>query len=184
MAVATTAELAHYLGGWNYTGVQEIDAQMILDGTQSDLERHLNRPLQMRRVQEYVDTDFRGYAYLRVTPIQALHGVYTVTPDGERGELITNLSDRAFKRGRNYLWLGPRGRVLVDYTGGVNADLDPGVKLAIMRVAGREFMYQHGEAMVVENGDARRPPDPATQARGWTEEELAKFDRLRRRVVR
>lgn len=184
MAVVTTRELSNYMSGWRYTTVQEIDAQAILDGVQSELELYLNRPLQMRRLVEDVTTDFRGYAYLKVTPITAVHGLYRTDREGQQGELITSLPSNFFRRGANYLITGSaNSRLIVDYTGGVNADINPGVKLAIKRVAAREFAYKHDDAVTLDNTEGRPSEDPTPVPKGWTDEELKKFDRLRRRVI-
>ena len=184
MAVVTTRELSNYMSGWRYTGVQELDAQSILDGVQSELELYLNRPLQMRRTIEDVTTDYRGYAYMKVTPITAVHGVYETDRDGLQSDLITTLPSNFFRRGANYLVTGRANcRIVVDYTGGQNADLHPGVKLAIKRVAAREFGFKHDDAVTLDNTEGRPAEDPTPVPKGWTEEELKKFDRMRRRVI-
>lgn len=186
MAVVTTDEFAAYMGGWKYTGIQEQTAQQILDGTQSELERHLNRPLQMRRVLELAQPDMDGRHYFAVTPIVGVHGIYRVHPDtGLKGEAVTELSSLRWQRGSNFLFYGGYGsQYYVDYTGGINADVNPGVKLAIMRVAAREFGYKFDETVTVSNTEGRPPEDgPSPQPKGWTADEVKAFDRLRRRVV-
>ena len=184
MSVVTVNELANYMGGWKFTPIQRQDAEAILDGVQSELERYINRPLQMRRVVEVVDVDRYGIAYVKITPIVAVHGIYrndriTHGP----GEPYSTVPSNYFRPGSNYLALGGFGRVHIDYTGGVNADLDPGVKLAIKRVAAREFLYKHDDSVTLANTEARPPEDADPQPKGWSEEELKKFDRMRRRVV-
>lgn len=183
MAIVTTQELANYLGGWKYTSVQELDAQAILDGVQSELERYINRPLQMRRVVEAAQGTALGFVHLAVTPIVAVHGIYRANTDGAQGELITSLPRDFFQRGSNFLKVGICGRVYVDYTGGVNGDIDPGVKLAIKRVAAREFMYKHNDGVALDNTEGRKSEDPVPQPKGWTDEELKRFDRMRRRTI-
>lgn len=188
MSVVTTPEFTNYLSGLNITDIQEQSMEAILAGVQSELEQHLGRPVQKRRVVEEVEVDMNGLAYLSVTPIMNVYGLYHLDPTtGERGEAITmeSLPGGWYRRGANFLRLGWGGcrTVVVDYMGGHNADLDPGMKLAIMRVAAREFEHQHGDTMALVNTETRPKADPVPQPKGWTEEELAKFDRLRRRVV-
>jgi hypothetical protein len=183
MSVVTTFELSNYLGGRKFTDVQEADAQAILDGVQSELERYLNRPVQMRRVLEEVTADISGRAYLKVTPIKAIHGFKRENED--TGELVNvpNYNFR-YRKGSNFILVGAFNTIHVDYTGGMNTDMDPGVKLAIKRVAAREFTYKHDETVTVQNTEGRPPEDgPAPQPKGWTGDELVRFDRLRRRVI-
>lgn len=183
MAVVTTTELANYMGGWKYTPVQAMDAQEILDGVQSELERHINRPLQKRRLLEKVTADHTGIAWAGVTPVQAVHGLYRINPDSTQGGLIQTVH-QVYIPGKNYFRLGtPNSTVLVDYTGGINADLDPGVKLAIKRVAAREFMFKHSDTIGLENTEGRPPEDADNRPKGWSEEELRRFDRIRRRTI-
>lgn len=187
MSVVTTTEFTNYLSGMDVTDVQKQSAELVLAGVQSELERYLNRPLQQRRVMEEVTTDYDGMAYLAVTPIQEIYGIYAPDPaTHERGEQIQQgaLGRWGFKKGANWLRLGGcYGTYFIDYLGGMNADLDPGSKLAIMRVAAREFMHNHSDGMSLSNTEARPPADPTPVAKGWTDEELTKFDRLRRRVI-
>lgn len=187
MSVVTVPEFTNYLSGLDITDIQHQAAQTALAGIQSDLERYLNRPLQMRRQVEEVHTDDFGVAYLAVTPIQAIYGIYAPDPlTGDKGEAIdrATLSSWRFKKGANFFRLGGVCRsYFVDYLGGVNADLDPGSKLAIMRVAAREFMHNHGDGMSLTNTEARPGSDPTPVPKGWTQDELTQFDRLRRRVI-
>ena len=67
--------------------------------------------------------------------------------------------------------------------GGINGDQHPGIKLAILRVAAREFMYNHSNATTLVNTEGRKPEDPPPVPKGWREEELAQFDRMRRRTA-
>lgn len=73
--------------------------------------------------------------------------------------------------------------VLVEYIGGYNGYVDEALKLAILRVAAREVerLYDNAVSLRDGSGVAVSPSDPRNK--GWTAEELAQFDRLRRRVV-
>ena len=70
---------------------------------------------------------------------------------------------------------------------GSPARLVPGAKairLAILRVASREFQQMNDDTMSLRNAAATPPVDPIpVPARGWRPEELRQFDRIRRRVI-
>ena len=184
MAVVTVPELSNYLSGMNVTDIQDQSLEMILAGVQSELERYLNRPVQQQRVMEEVDVE-DGRAYLGVTPIVAVYGVYPVRADGAADtDHPFAVQGSFFRKNSNYLRLiGMGGSLYVDYLGGINGDQNPGLKLAIMRVAAREFMHNHGDAMTLSNTEARPESDPTPTPKGWADAELLQFDRLRRRVV-
>lgn len=186
MAVVTTEEFANHLGGWTYTGVQEQEAQALLDGAQSDLERYLNRPLQRRRVLERLERkeihDTR--CYLKVTPIIAVHGAYAVDKFGNKGKSLANESGFSldFVVGRNYVLCVTD--CYLDYTGGLNGDIDPGVKSAIKRVAARAWPHKHDDTVTVQSTETRPPSAPnGSGTAEWAVTELQNFDRYRRRVV-
>lgn len=182
MSVVTTEELSNYMSGWRYSDVQLQDAQAILDGVQSDLELYLNRPLQRRRLLEQVTADFQGRAWMKVTPIVAVHGF-------KRENAVTGLHEPIpgmtfdYRKGSNFIRIGAHATVLVDYTAGINADVQPNVKLAIKRVAAREFTMKHDDTVTLENTEGRVPEDATPTEKGWTVLELAKFDRMRRRTI-
>ena len=189
MAVVTLPEFQNYMSGTRLSEVQVLSAQAILDGVQSELETYLNRAVQQRRVRETVAVSHNGYAHVSNSPIIALYGVYRVNPvTGETGTTRLELPYGAWSPGQNMIRVGyaatSMGPVSVDYLGGENGDKIPGLKLAIMRVAAREFAHNHDDGMSIQNTELRPPEDPTPVAKGWTVEELAKFDRFRRRVVR
>lgn len=190
MGVVTVPELKNYLSGLNITDIQEQSLEAIIGGVQSELERHLNRPVQRQRVMEEADADHAGNVYLGVTPIVEVYGIYPVGMDGGP-DLVHPIGNSAnpmgsiFRRNSNYLKLGGvvGGAVYVDYLGGINGDQNPGLKLAIMRVAAREYMHNHGDSMSLSNTESRPESDPTPTPKGWTADELRQFDRLRRRTV-
>lgn len=184
MGLVTVPEFRVYLSGNNLNTVQVQSAESVLDGVQSELERHLNRPVQMRRVLEEVEVEPEGRAYLKNTPIEAVYGLFHHTPTGAKGEPVGNVGANLFRKGSNWINVGwGYSHIWVDYLGGLNGDKIPGLKLAIMRVAAREFAHQHSDNLAISNTEARPPTDPVPIPKGWTEEELASFDRYRRRTV-
>lgn len=187
MGVVTVPEFRNYLSGLNVSDIQEQSMSMTLAGVQSELEKYLNRPVQEQRVMEEADVEENGNVYLGVTPIVAVYGIYYPGPLGEAdlNNPINVASPSFFRKNSNYLRLGlyAGGTVFVDYKGGINGDKNPGIKLAIMRVAAREFMHNHGDSMSLSNTEARPESDPTPTPKGWTVDELTQFDRLRRRTV-
>jgi hypothetical protein len=73
--------------------------------------------------------------------------------------------------------------VVVEYIGGYNGYVDEGLKLDVLRVAAREVERTYDNAVSLRDGAgvALGPSDP--RPKGWQPDELAKWDRLRRRVV-
>jgi hypothetical protein len=58
------------------------------------------------------------------------------------------------------------------------------IMLAILRVAAREFQTNHDDTMSLRDTSATTPTDPVPVPRkGWQDDELRQFDRIRRRVV-
>lgn len=78
---------------------------------------------------------------------------------------------------------GYGGYAVVEYLGGYNGYVDSGLKLAMLRVAAREVERLFDNAITLRDGAGlpTGPSDPRNK--GWSAEELAQWDRLRRRVV-
>lgn len=193
MAIVTVPEFQNYMSGVRMTPVQEQSAQTILDGVQSELESYLNRPVQVHRLQELVSVR-DGAIYPRVTPIQHIYSLSHLDQSGNPGPPIKRFTNNSIFQGKNFIEYGRyygygsygygfTDRVLLDYAAGINGDKHPGLKTAILRVASREFTGKLDGSMTIQNLDGRTPDSPEPTVRGWTEDELKKFDRLRRRVV-
>lgn len=71
----------------------------------------------------------------------------------------------------------------VEYVGGYNGYVDNALKMDILRVAAREMGKNHDETLSLRGDKAERATEPDARQRGWTEEELKGWDRLRRRVI-
>ncbi|QGJ92932.1 head-to-tail adaptor [Gordonia phage Kabocha] len=185
MGLVTVPEFRVYVSGNNLNTLQLQAAEAALNGVQSELERYLNRSVQMRRVTEEVELDEFGRGYLKNTPIEAVYGLFRPSPTtGAAGDAITSVSPNLFRKGSNFINVGwGYSHIWVDYLGGLNGDKIPGLKLAIMRVAAREFVHQQSDNLAISNTEARPPSDPVPQPKGWTEQELQSFDRYRRRTV-
>lgn len=203
MALVTPQDLSRYMSGIRMNSAQEESARDILAGVQSALEDYLNRPLEPIRSRELVRVDRSGYVNVRHTPVHAVLRVqdYGSTLPARPEGLVPNyvpeaseslpLTDYApVNNGQDMIVPGgvkygtPNGYVLIEYLAGGTAFVTrklPAIKLAIMRVAAREFDAMHNDSVRVRGGSTESTPQP--QQIGWTPEEKKEFDRLRRRVV-
>lgn len=75
------------------------------------------------------------------------------------------------------------GYVLIEYIGGYNGYIDTALKLDILRVAAREVERVYDNAVTLTDGAAQQKVSSDPRTKGWTPDELAQWDRLRRRVV-
>jgi len=150
-------------------------------------------------VREKVQSNDRGDLVLSVTPVHQVISLRQVSfynftelasPD------ITPLSDvedssvdRVFDSMPESLNVVPggiyvgRGGVwfVVEYIGGYNGYVDDALKLSILEVASRTVSVNHDDTMSIKSMNSE---DPAPQMnKGWKPEELAMFDRLRRRIA-
>lgn len=204
MALLTAQELSDYMSGIRMNNAQRRSADVILQGVQGELERHLHRPLEVRRAREMVRVDRSGYLNVRHTPVVAVlrlqnYGstrpvisqkvenykpvesdalpLYDYAPENNGAEIIVPGGIRYGTPG-NY--------VLVEYISGGRLIFDalPQIKIAILRVAAREFTNMHDDTMSLRGTQAQAGNQRnAALPDGWTREELQKFDRLRRRIV-
>jgi hypothetical protein len=205
MTLVSPQELSDYMSGIRMNEAQERSAAQILAGVQADLEHHLNRSLEPRRSREMVRVDRNGFVNVRHTPVQAVLRItdYGSTLPVPASDVVPNylptlsenmpLYDYApDNNGASYIVPGgvrygtPGSYVLIEYVaGGSQMIMDhlPQVKTAILRVAAREFEQMHDDTMSLRNATATPPADKGVQVKGWTDDELRRFDRLRRRVV-
>src|SRR5699024_6321048 len=136
---------------------------------QADLEDYLNRPLEPTRSRELVRVDRSGYVNVRSTPVHAVLRIqdYGSTLPARPEDVVGNyvpipsdtlpLVDYAPENnGRHMIVPGgvrygtPNGYVLIEYlSGGTEFILRrlPAIKLAIMRVAAREFDAMHNDSV-------------------------------------
>ena len=170
-------ELKEYMSGIGLTPSQEAAADKILAGTQRSLERYLNRRLEPGTFTETLTPDVDGFIYPSNRPVTGVTSI--LDPWGNelyQGDFVANTG----------IWGGGYGSVTITYTGGLTPDADAleDVRLAIMRVASREMTTKHDDTLSVKDLSARDDGEPTNRMPlGWTEDELAEFDRLRKRVM-
>lgn len=198
MALVTVDDLIEYMSDISLTMNQQASAQLILDATQQQLEAILNRPLEQIQVREKVRTDHTGEAVLSYSPIQRIltaqalnysqATVTALTPEvmqvtsAERvvdmQPLQNNIVPGGFFIGRPWTWY------VIEYlAGGIAHPYVDSVKLAILRVASREMTFNHDDVLSIKDDFAREPANAESIRKGWTPEDLAPLDRLRRRTV-
>lgn len=198
MALVTVDDLVEYMSDISLTINQQAAAQLILDATQQQLESFLNRPLEQVQVREKVRTDHTGECVLSYSPIQQIlrvtalnatptnpdevtPAVMQVTP-AERvidlQPLQNNLVPGGFFIGRPWTWY------IVEYLAGGHINIyQDMIKLGILRVAAREMTMNHDDVLSIKDDFAREPANAAEIRKGWQPEDLAPFERLRRRTV-
>lgn len=203
MALVTPEELSQYMSGIRMNESQQKSAENILAGVQNELETYINRPLEPVRSREMVRVDRSGYLNVRNAPVHAvlriqdygstLPSLPTDVVDNyvpEESESIPLVDYAPLNNGVSMIVPGgvkygtPGGYVLIEYLAGgtefVRRSL-PAVKVAILRVAAREFDAMHNDSMKIQGGNTEATP-PSVEV-GWTDAEKMKFDRLRRRVM-
>lgn len=202
MAVVTTDDLVAYMSGISLNQSQLTSAQAVINGTQKELELHLNRSLVPVHVRQKVQTNERGEARLKYAPVQkilsykAINGTLVVptvvTPDalqtgvGIDGLQIIDLVPSQYNIVSGGVYLGNIWTYyIIEYIGGgLVADELDAVKTAILRVASRDIMNNHDQAISLKGDTQSEPTDTIPKLPlGWQLEELAKLEKLRRRAV-
>lgn len=174
MSIVETGELKDYMSGIGLDADQAEAAQDILDGLQRQLERYCQRPLERKSRTEVLVPDEFGRLWPTATPIQS----------------ITAPVDQGWEIRGNYLAAGGLlfggagySPVEVTYVGGVVGVDEDDIRVAILRAAAREVAYRHDDVLDVNDLSARPTQPPDRREPGFTADELAQFDRLRRRTV-
>jgi hypothetical protein len=209
--LVTSDDLSAYMGGLDMSTEElAIVDSIILPGLQEELEIFLNRPVEPVQVRESLIVDEYGFITLSVTPVWEV--IKVMWSDGSLIEGTTYIppvmvDDPTVERSidwsglgqypqpfrysigmfgltaTHYWEYGPLRYVIVEYIGGQKGYTDNALRLAILRVAAREVERQFDDSasLVGGNVEAVQASDPRTK--GWLPEELARFNRMRRRVV-
>lgn len=195
-------EFRVWMGNPTWTAAQSQNAATVLLGVQGELEDYLNRTLSNVHVREVLQTDKRGYLNTRFSPILKVISVTGVDqtfdpelysrvdlepvildPLAERvmDNAVTPVGDPLIVPGGVYHGV-PDSWYVIEYVAGFTGPVEH-VKLGIMRVAQRNFAQNNDDSINFrgDQAEAVRQPGPAEQF--WTDEELARFKRLRRRVI-
>lgn len=171
MSIVSAGELKDYMSGIGLDADQLAAAQDVLDGLQRQLERYCQRPLERTERTEVLYPDELGRIWPSATPIQSV----TVPLDvSVVGNYVAGLPS-AF----GFL----ASPVTVTYVGGIVGADEDDVRLAILRAAAREMTVRHDDVLDVSDLSARQVQPVDRKPPGLQPDELAQFDRLRRRTV-
>lgn len=202
MAVVTKDDLIAYMSGISLSVIQTASAVAVIAGVQKELELHLNRSLEPVHVRQKVQTNERGEARLKYSPIQRILSYKpinatlvvptVVVPDalqaglGIDGLQIIDLVPSQYNIVPGGIFLGNIWSwYIVEYIGGglIANELDA-VKTSILRVASRDVMNNHDQSISLKGDTMSDPTETIPQLPlGWQPEELAKLEKLRRRVM-
>jgi hypothetical protein len=189
----------------------QVLAKRILAGNQKALERYLNRPVEPMLVREAVMPDAAGYAWARVTPVWTVLSIeYNGSVTNVSQQAVADLPDNTglkeqFDMGvigmqplpsRVYvgmggvplsaelqLLLGPPPVTLMTYVGGYFGDMTEDMKLDIIRVSAREVAHNFSEFAGLHDSTYQQADQADPRQKGWTDDELKRYDRARRRTV-
>lgn len=164
----TVDELRDWMNSIGLDADQYKGTQDTLDGLQRELERYCQRRFKVRAYVETIHPDEHGRLWPKNTPV-----LDVIEPAGLTGHGNQILGGGAF-------YGAP---VVVKYVAGLAPEDAADVRLAIMRVAARDVTDRHDDVLSVRDTDTRRERRADPRVQGWTREELAAFDRLRRRTV-
>ena len=204
--LVTVGDFRRYMGGLNPLPGQTETIAMILQGVQEQLEKWLNRPVELVQIRENIRSDKQGFLQLSVTPLVKVLSVgnfmdvNTVYPEQDVVEPYVisrdpSLDDDSRIIDKSYRFASNYGREYggirvarsctwhtVEYIGGYNGQDDAALKLSILRVAAREYRKNNVDNVGLNEGitDDVQPGDSRNV--GWTKEELTQLERLRRRV--
>jgi hypothetical protein len=196
----------------NMGDMDRDQAAKILAGVQGDLERYINRPIGYVQVREYAMSDPAGYLTLTHTPVVKVishsatqsdyaaieYWAYTpvlpIVRDpllGDTGKVIdytqNNVGSPLIVPGGVYVGL-VGAWFFIEYIAGLDPDASftasgESIREAIKRVAARDAGVQFNDGLNLRQGNAETASEKDDRGKGWTEEELKLFDRIRRRTV-
>lgn len=178
MTIVNVDQLRDYMSGIGLDVDQTQAADDVLAGVQADLERYLARPLELRTVTEEVEMVLGGSYQTSVTPVVSTTSLWHVVRRGRLrplGGLPVVTQAMLDTRTETVTYVG-------GYDGFAPEFAD--VRLAILRVAAREMEQRHDDTRSVKDLSTRNEGEmQLRQTVGWQPAELARFDRLRQRVV-
>ncbi len=174
MSIVDVDTLRQYMSSIGLDRDQDDSVQMILDGLQRQLERHCQRPLERKERTEVVYPDEVGRLWLSATPIISVSSPAGLMPGA--GNSLSGTYPA-------FLLTGGYEPVTVTYVGGLAGEDEDDVRLAILRAAAREVTVRHDDTLGVSDLTTRRIDAVDRRTPGFLPEELAQFDRLRRRTV-
>lgn len=172
--IVTPDELKDYMSGIGLDADQTKSALDVLAGLQRELERHCQRWFKQVERTEVLTPDDRGMLWPRATPVISVSVPLGLTPNG-------NTFGGTYPA--EYGWGGGYLPVTVTYVGGIDGEDEHDIRVAILRAGAREMANRHDDTLSTEDLTSRKPKAADDRELGFTDKELVKFDRLRRRTV-
>jgi hypothetical protein len=178
----TVRELTDYMSDVAFNQAQENAAKAVLRGLTRNLERKLARGFTEGITTERAYAAEDGWVMLRRSPVKeiilvdalpaASYGAYPTF--GGTGFRVTNGGCHGF---------APLTWAEVTYRGGGGLDAEDldDVRWAILEKAAQIMTNRHDDTVSVKDRDTREPTFRGEMR--WTDDEVAQFDRLRRKVV-
>lgn len=179
MTIVSTDELVAYMSNITLSDSQLEIAELVLEGLQQSLEDYLGRAVEVKTV---VTTGFPNESgFLRLdTPVVSVASV-------EQNEITLAPEYYELVPGGIFIAGLSAYESVVTYSAGIAGT--PAMKLAILRAGAREMTYKHDDTLSIKGLTSRNVAEGEPKggsgkvAWGLQPEELAQFDRYRRRVV-
>jgi hypothetical protein len=203
--LVSVEELRRYMGGYEPAPGLEIEMVNILTGVQYQLETWLNRPVELVQVRESSRSDGYGNVYLSVTPVRKILSLGLVANEvnipepiiepyvseadpliGDDGRTIDKIYN-----GLSLPTIRPGGfwvpyyntNHYIEYVAGLDGSKLENIKLAIKRVAAREYAANFVDTAGLRTGRVEDTEVGDNRAAGWTANELNSLQRYRRRIA-
>jgi len=211
MSIVSWSDLSTYMGGPNVTpNQQSLITDTIIPGVQQELELYLNTPVELVQVRESLTPEQDGYVYFTYAPVRKLisaswsvDGAQPITlvqyePDPVAVDPSVNrpVIDRTATAVMASSYRYPIGLtgfpgvyasgvsyVVFDYIAGYDGTNDKALKLALLRVTAREVEREFDTTTGIRDGSLEPAGQSDDRPKGWTDDELKQFSRLKRRVI-
>lgn len=181
--IVTPSELKDYMSGLELDSDQSKSALDVLAGLQRELERYCQRWFKVVERTELIYPDDAGRLWPKATPVISVSSPAGLYPNGNMLGGTYPITYGVYDLSSGFAGGGVNPPVSVTYVGGVSGKDEHDIRVAILRAAAREMAVRHDDTLTTEDLTPRRPPPSDDRETGFTEDELKKFDRLRRRTV-
>lgn len=181
----------------------QVFLENLIVGLQGELELYLNRPLTVRNFAErHVMVENQMVVYFRRTPVQSVDLV-VVNPDISGGQVLTEYDsyipmpfgiefndptyELVFRGDADVTAPTLEGTMIeVHYSAGKDGPNEPAIRQTMIRAAAREYLAMAADAQNLSQlraGEMMNYTFTDSNAGGFTDRELQRLQRFRRRVV-
>jgi hypothetical protein len=212
MSLLNIDKLLTYMGNPKLTPAQkDLTVQDIIPGIQGELEDYLNTYVELVQVRESLAPEADGYVYFTKAPVRQLlsfqwsaAGALPITitswaptpvvpnPYVERPVVDRTAVGTTPSPYRQYVGLasvpglhsGITPYVVVDYIAGIDGpNTIPSLITSLLRVTAREVDKQFDTTAGLRTGSVEAAAESDNRPKGWTDAELKRFQRYKRRVI-